>query len=48
MKSDDVAQYLSQHSDFFEQHPELLGMLTVPHPQNGQAISRISTWRRQP
>jgi uncharacterized protein YigA (DUF484 family) len=41
MKSDDVAQYLSQHSDFFEQHPELLGMLTVPHPQNGQAISLI-------
>jgi uncharacterized protein YigA (DUF484 family) len=41
MKSDDVAQYLSQHADFFEQHPELLGMLTVPHPQNGQAISLI-------
>jgi uncharacterized protein len=41
MKSDDVAHYLRQHADFFEQHPELLGMLTVPHPQNGQAISLI-------
>ncbi len=41
MKSDDVAQYLSQHADFFEQHPELLGLLTVPHPQSGQAISLI-------
>jgi uncharacterized protein YigA (DUF484 family) len=41
MKSDDVAQYLSQHPDFFDQHPELLNMLTVPHPQSGQAISLI-------
>lgn len=41
MKSDDVAQYLSQHADFFEQHPELLSALMVPHPQNGQAISLI-------
>ncbi|MGE5338925.1 MAG: DUF484 family protein [Gemmatimonadota bacterium] len=41
MKSDDVAQYLTQHADFFDQHPELLGLLTVPHPQNGQAISLI-------
>ena len=41
MRSDDVAQYLSEHADFFEQHPELLGLLTVPHPQSGQAISLI-------
>ncbi len=41
MNSNDVVQYLGQHADFFEQHPELLGMLTVPHPQSGQAISLI-------
>lgn len=41
MKSDDVAQYLAEHPDFFEQHPELLGSIQVPHPQNGQAISLI-------
>jgi len=41
IKSDDVAQYLNEHADFFEQHPELLGRLTVPHPQSGQAISLI-------
>lgn len=41
MKSDDVANYLNEHPDFFEQHPELLSLLTVPHPQSGQAISLI-------
>lgn len=41
MKSDDVAHYLTEHPDFFEQHPELLGAIHIPHPQNGQAISLI-------
>ena len=39
MKHDDVAQFLAQHPDFFEQHPELLAALSLPHPHNGQAIS---------
>lgn len=41
MKVDDVARYLAEHPDFFEQHPELLGMINIPHPQNGQAISLV-------
>ena len=41
MRSDDVARYLAEHPDFFEQHPELLGDIAIPHPQNGQAISLI-------
>jgi uncharacterized protein YigA (DUF484 family) len=41
MKSDDVAHYLTEHPHFFDQHPELLGMLNVPHPQTGQAISLV-------
>lgn len=41
MKVDDVARYLAEHPDFFERHPELLGMMNIPHPQNGQAISLI-------
>ncbi len=40
-KSDDVARYLAEHPDFFEQHPELLGDIAIPHPQNGQAISLV-------
>ncbi|MFN7572640.1 MAG: DUF484 family protein [Betaproteobacteria bacterium] len=39
MNATDVAQYLAEHSDFFEQHPEVLAVLQVPHPQNGQAVS---------
>jgi uncharacterized protein YigA (DUF484 family) len=41
LKVDDVARYLAEHPDFFEQHPELLGVINIPHPQNGQAISLV-------
>jgi hypothetical protein len=41
MKPDDIAHYLSEHPDFFQQRPELLGVLDIPHPQNGQAISLV-------
>ncbi len=33
--ADDVAQYLKQHPDFFDAHPELLENLHVPHGGNG-------------
>lgn len=36
-----VAEYLSEHPEFFAAHPALLSALTVPHPQNGQAISLV-------
>jgi len=41
MNHDDVAQFLSENPDFFEQRPDVLGLLDVPHPQNGQAISLV-------
>lgn len=41
MQVEDVANYLSGHPDFFDQHPELLASLQLPHPQSGPAISLI-------
>jgi len=41
MQVQDIANYLSSHPDFFDQHPELLAGLQLPHPQNGQAISLV-------
>ena len=36
-----VRDYLTEHTDFFNDFPELLNLLTLPHPVNGQAISLI-------
>lgn len=41
MQVQDVANYLAGHPDFFDQHPELLASLQLPHPQAGQAISLV-------
>lgn len=41
MNPDDVASFLAEHPDFFQERPELLGRLEIPHPQNGQAISLV-------
>ena len=41
MQAQDIAQYLSRHSDFFEQHPQLLSQMQLPHPHEGQAISLV-------
>ncbi len=41
MHVQDIANYLSAHPDFFDQHPELLAGLQLPHPHNGQAISLV-------
>lgn len=35
VSADDVARYLQQHPDFFEQHPQLLEELNLPHGGNG-------------
>jgi uncharacterized protein YigA (DUF484 family) len=37
----DVARYLAEHPDFFEQHADLLAGISVPHPQGEQAISLV-------
>ncbi|MCL2162233.1 MAG: DUF484 family protein [Betaproteobacteria bacterium] len=39
MTTEDVVQYLRSHPDFLSEHSELLGVLTVPHPRHGHAIS---------
>jgi hypothetical protein len=38
MNADDIARYLRTHPQFFDQHPELLETITVPHPYGGRAI----------
>jgi len=39
MSPDDVAQFLRSHPQFFDQHPELLESIYVPHPHGGRAIA---------
>lgn len=39
IQSADVAEYLKSHVDFFNQHPELLSDLHIPHPHGTHAIS---------
>ncbi len=36
-----VSTYLSQHPEFFSQHPQLLDSLRVPHPTGGAAVSLV-------
>ena len=38
MNADDIARYLRAHPQFFDQHPELLERISVPHPYGGRAI----------
>jgi uncharacterized protein YigA (DUF484 family) len=38
MSPDDVATFLRTHPQFFDQHPELLEKIHVPHPYGGRAI----------
>jgi uncharacterized protein len=41
MQAEDIASYLASHPAFFDDHPEVLGLINIPHPQNGQAISLV-------
>lgn len=38
MNAQDVADYLQQHPEFFNEHATLFAALTVPHPHGGRAI----------
>ena len=38
MNADDIARFLRTHPQFFDQHPELLESISVPHPYGGRAI----------
>lgn len=39
MKSEDVAHYLLNTPEFFEEHVETLAQITLPHPHGGRTIS---------
>jgi uncharacterized protein len=38
MTNDEIARFLRTHPKFFDQHPELLESIHVPHPYGGRAI----------
>jgi uncharacterized protein YigA (DUF484 family) len=38
MNTDEIARFLRTHPQFFDQHPELLESIHVPHPYGGRAI----------
>jgi uncharacterized protein YigA (DUF484 family) len=39
MTSDEIAQYLQKHPQFFEEHAELMAHIVIPHPHGGRTIS---------
>lgn len=39
MKPEDVASYLQQHPEFFEQYADALAEIAIPHPHGGRTIS---------
>ena len=39
MKAEDVAAYLKEHPEFYEEHAYLLMDISIPHPHGGRAIS---------
>jgi len=38
MRPEDVASYLQEHPEFFEEQAELMSSIYVPHPHGGRAI----------
>ena len=36
-----VREFLTDHPDFFERHPDILSQLSVRHPQTGSAVSLV-------
>jgi hypothetical protein len=38
MKAEEVAQFLNQHPEFFEDYAEMLADVVIPHPHGGRAI----------
>ena len=39
MRSEDVAQYLQDNPQFFEEHADLMSHMVIPHPHGGRTIS---------
>ncbi|MCC6532297.1 MAG: DUF484 family protein [Burkholderiales bacterium] len=38
MKAEEVAQFLNQHPEFFEDYADMLAEVQIPHPHGGRAI----------
>lgn len=38
MNSEEVAKYLKDHPEFFEQYAQMLSEITIPHPHGGRTI----------
>ncbi len=38
MNSADIAAYLKEHPEFFEQYAEMMSEITIPHPHGGRTI----------
>src|ERR1035437_11079904 len=39
MRSDEVAKYLQDNPQFFEEHADLMSHMVIPHPHSGRTIS---------
>jgi len=39
MRSDEVARYLQDNPQFFEEHADLMSRVVIPHPHGGRTIS---------
>jgi uncharacterized protein YigA (DUF484 family) len=39
MKPEDVASYLQEHPEFFEDYADMLAQIYLPHPHGGRTIS---------
>jgi len=39
MREEDIANYLQEHPQFFEDHAEMLTDIVIPHPYGGRTIS---------
>jgi uncharacterized protein YigA (DUF484 family) len=39
MKSDEIARYLQNNPQFFEEHADLMSRMVIPHPHGGRTIS---------
>lgn len=38
MRPEDVARYLKDHPEFFEDYADMIGEISIPHPHGGRAI----------
>ena len=38
MNSEDIATYLKEHPEFFEQYAEMMSQINIPHPHGGRTI----------